>query len=246
MQRFSFALCLIVAASGLRAGSLYTMDSGGSLQAAAGSSSWTVDPATVSSIRAFGGNDGSAGSSFGLFTFQPSGLGLSMNQSRGGTFGYQAATNMVVNFTPAQDLLYTLSGEYSATTPYVLFQVILTGSGFEQNLFNSLDLIDNRQTTLPQDYILGSSRARLGSLTGTLKAGHHYTLQCTAEIKASPGADSGGSASGSLSLAMAPALSAVPEPNSSMSCVTLSAVLLARRVRPAGQNRRQRGKLLSL
>jgi len=145
---------------------------------------------------------------------------VSFDLSRSGAapiYGITTATTAsYLYFSVDQDVTYSASGLYSAShegTGRMAFQSVLRDLTIEQEaLFDSLQASVDASTG---EFVLGGSSGNsentmIGSLTGTLLAGHEYEYRIIAVTQswgATPFED-GGTASGNASLT----LTAIPEP----------------------------------
>jgi hypothetical protein len=133
------------------------------------------------------------------------------DQSRQGNFiGYSYGA-LLVYFSPGTNLPYAASGSYSNTNSFTYLYSYLYD--YTTNTYPFIS--DQESQGGPASFTLGGtggnySNTFTGSLTGTLTAGDSYLWIVNAYTQASPTADLGAAASGSLSLTIG-TVAAVPE-----------------------------------
>ncbi len=176
---------------------LYTLGSGAILAQEEIGGNTTFDTASTSSGSASVTTNSPTDFASTGFTASTNGLSLGVSGTRDGTSGDYSESQWGIDFTPTENLTYTINGTYNASTSPVTYNTFLTQGA--NNLF------EGNMTTAsgPQNLNLDSNVAILhGSLTGTLLAGVQYDYSGTSEITSN--GDSGASAAGNDSISFAP------------------------------------------
>lgn len=166
-----------------------------------------------------------------------------LNQKRSGDFlDISRGLNSALYFTVAANSSYTLSGAYSAVD--VTTAGSLSFASFLYDLTTSSYLFENAQgskNTLNESFVLGGTGGDtlnflVGSLTGSLIAGHNYVWYSDAITNAAPDADGGATTTGFFRLDIAgDAPPAVPDGGATLALLGLSVAALAACRRPAAR-----------
>jgi hypothetical protein len=152
--------------------------------------------------------------------FSTTDLSVAFDQHRGGdlndaSFGFGRA-----DFTASGFVSYAISGSYTNSAGYTGLEAWLYDYTAAAMLFDNAQASSGGAATFNLGQTGGNFRNTLiGSLTGTLVAGHTYTWLATTDTEAPWTADSGATASGSATLKFidtSPDSSAVPEPSATI------------------------------
>ncbi|MBW2267847.1 MAG: PEP-CTERM sorting domain-containing protein [Deltaproteobacteria bacterium] len=179
------------------------------------SSSETVNPAALPYSYTSTNVDGGA-SSESVYALTNAGFDITLDHSRVSALNSSAISYGNIRFSVDQNIDYVASGSYSAVDSggrQIYLNMNMYDVTASATVFQSFQL---SEATPNESFTLGgsggdSSNQLLGSLTGTLIAGHEYSLNYNAFIKAYPTAStSGATASGSVSLTF------IPEPSTAL------------------------------
>ncbi len=169
-------------------------------------------PLADSNAQTAGGNSSST-----VYDLSNAAFDITFDHIREGTSGHYVVSRAYIYFTMTEDVNYMLEGSYGL------------GAADAGTIFQLVELVDETvtnvhfrgrqesQTTTGESFTLGLQEGDfdnllVGSLTGTLTAGHRYRFYYVQSITAAPLADSGAMANGAITLSF----TAIPEPSTAL------------------------------
>ena len=158
-------------------------------------------------------------------------------QGRDGSYQSIAAGATTIDFTPAVDVTYSISGRFTNSDGEDALEAYLYDQSTSTYAFDNYQA-NTTTTVVNQTFGIGFTAGNFydylsGSLTGTLTAGHNYEWFVYAYTEAYPIADGGATAYGQAEMLLTP--QSVPEPSSIM----LAAMAAAGLVTIAARHRTQ-------
>jgi len=175
----------------------------------------TVNPASLPTAGAPPSVVDGANVASTTYNLSNASLNITFSHDRAALYGSFAQSYGHIFFSPDTDVNYVLSGAYASNATDANTTTFMTAQIFDYNTFSSLFINDQYSvTTSGESFMLGqtggdSSNQLVGSLTGTLIAGHQYDLYFMDYINSTPyAATTAAQATGYLNLTF------VPEPTS--------------------------------